>query len=84
MTRHRSKGEYLPDRGCHVHPACLECPLPQCVFDLGEDANPMAHVEERNRRILESHAAGETAEVLAQRWGISTRTVFRITHKEGG
>ena len=76
------------DDGCEVspRPGCLQCPLPQCKYD-----DPDAyHREQRHRRDLEvllaRHADGASVPQLAQRFGLSERTIHRIFARvaEGG
>lgn len=66
------------DDGCHVHPHCLTCPLPQCIYD---DPGWLQR-ERRRSRDQEVLLVREREELsvpqLAHRFGISERTVFRI------
>jgi hypothetical protein len=32
-SRHHEDGENLKDTGCHLHPSCLQCPRPRCIYD---------------------------------------------------
>lgn len=66
------------DAGCDLHSSCLMCPLPQCRYD---DPGWIQR-EERQQRdvaILEARLS-ESLRVpqLADRFGVSTRTVHRI------
>jgi hypothetical protein len=30
---HVDSSETMKDKGCHLHPRCLTCPRPVCVYD---------------------------------------------------
>ena len=66
------------DDGCHVHPHCLTCPLPQCIYD---DPGWLQRERRRSRdqevlRVRDRERL--SVPQLAQRFGVSERTVFRI------
>jgi AraC-like DNA-binding protein len=66
------------DTGCDFHPACLTCPLPRCRYD-----DPgWVQREQRGTRdtaILQLRAAQAlSVDELAERFGVSTRTVHRV------
>ena len=64
-----------PNEGCDLFPSCLRCPLPQCRYD-----NPGRQTgkELRNREMVRLRKAGMEVKGLAQRFGVSNRTVHRI------
>lgn len=73
-----------PD-GCHLHDACLTCPRETCILD-DLDAKPkpvradrmLAAYYEIRAAYQEQAAKGKVNSVaLAQRFGVSKRTVFR-------
>lgn len=72
------------DQGCVTdahgpgHPSCLDCPLPACKYDIGEDPKV-----ERNERIFELRKAGVPRIELARQFNISIRTVDRIIQSGG-
>jgi hypothetical protein len=72
--------EYLTytDEGCELAPACLECPLPQCVHDAPEMTRYYAN-RDRNREIARQRLAGVPVAELAAKYGVSRRTVYRVT-----
>lgn len=77
--------EYVPmaDTGCDVSPSCLKCPLPQCKFE-----NPAytPHQADKHRLyagVYAARLAGETVNGLAERFGVSGRTVSRIIAAKG-
>ena len=66
------------DDGCYVNAHCLQCPLPQCIYD-----NPgWLQQQQRRSRDLEVLQARDknnlSVNEVAARFGISERTVFRI------
>ena len=63
------------NEGCDLFPSCLRCPLPQCRYD-----NPGRQTgkELRNREMVRLRKAGMEVKELAQRFGVSKRTVHRI------
>ena len=68
--------EYRPrNEGCDLFPSCLRCPLPKCRYD-----NPGRQTgkELRNREMVRLHKEGMEVRELAQRFGVSKRTVHRI------
>ena len=79
----RVRGDTLPeqtryrDDGCSIHPECLTCPLERCRFEEpgGLRAVPNAG---RDRQIAFLRSKGVAAEMIAGRFGVSRRTVFRI------
>lgn len=54
-TARRLRNQALPayhtyvDSGCYVHPACLSCPLPSCVFESGQSRWAVSHRARLNR-----------------------------------
>jgi AraC-like DNA-binding protein len=68
------------DRGCRLAPSCLNCPLPQCVYDA--PAPQYLLKQQRNAQIVQLYTAGEgSIRELAQRYGLSVRSVQRIVKK---
>ena len=66
------------DTGCSLAPSCLKCPLVDgCIYD-----RP-AHWErtERNARIRRFKARGKHVDEIAKRFGLSTRSIHRITQR---
>ncbi len=59
----------LLDDGCRVHPHCLTCPLPVCIFELPK--NWLRDSEIRRCR-------WQGVETLAQRFGLSRRRIFAV------
>lgn len=66
----------LKDTGCPAGgPSCLRCPLPRCVLDV-ETARQRTS-DKRASEIRALLASGSTATEVADRLGVSRRTVFR-------
>jgi len=70
------------DDGCDLFPSCLNCPLPQCRYD--EPGRKQMGKELRNEKMLRLHSEGKGATELAQRFGVSKRTVYRIIGRNHG
>lgn len=74
--------DYRPrNEGCDLFPSCLRCPLPKCRYD-----NPGRQTgkELRNREMVRLRKAGMEVKELAQRFGVSKRTVHRIIASQNG
>lgn len=65
------------DGGCEVAPSCLACPLPACRYDVPGGARALRNAE-RDRAIRRAHAGEESVAEIAERFGVSRRTVFRV------
>ena len=63
------------DRGCHLHPCCVQCPRPACVYD----RPPRAHQDAlaRHVQILEALNEGRTYRDVAADLGVPLRQVSR-------
>jgi hypothetical protein len=81
LTR-RTRRDALPehtqyaDTGCEVHHSCLSCPLVRCRYDEPGGARRLRS-EGRDRQIVALQRSGEAVSQIAQRFGVSRRTVFR-------
>jgi len=89
MRLNESSIERLPemdmfrDNGCSSHPSCLTCPLPRCRYD---DPGWLQREERENRdaevlRLKVRHQL--SVDQLANKFGVSTRTVHRILRRGG-
>ncbi|MGI8925815.1 MAG: helix-turn-helix domain-containing protein [Tepidiformaceae bacterium] len=66
------------DTGCDLYPSCLHCPLPKCRYDDPGGAPAMLRTG-RDASILRLAAEdGVTVDGLAQMFGLSRRTIFRV------
>ena len=78
----KSERDLLPehlryqDDGCDLFPSCLNCPLPRCRYD--EPGRKQMGKELRKERMLQLHSDRKGIKELAQRFGVSKRTVYRI------
>lgn len=67
---------HLEDTGCHIHPKCLECPLPECVLD--NPYNPRApRNTEKDAEVMALLNQGYKPAQVAAMKGITERSVFR-------
>ena len=69
--------------GCDVHPLCLECPLPRCVYEVpgGEKG---ALRRKRNEEIRRLFHKGIGVEELAFAFKLSFRSIYRIVGNGNG
>ncbi len=65
------------DDGCDVHPHCLTCPLPRCRYDEPGGLRAMLNAY-RDQQIVALRGDGAHVDQIAERFGLSRRTVFRI------
>ena len=66
------------DDGCYIHPHCLTCPLPHCIYDDTDGGRGMIK-EIRDQELLKAYREeGLDVMALAQRFEISKRSVYRI------
>lgn len=70
------------DDGCEVAPKCLECPLPKCRYDVQGGAKTMLN-DVRDAEIARLRLdAGLSIDEIAQRFGVTRRTVYRVLHTQ--
>lgn len=75
-------GRDYADTGCHVHPACLSCPLPACIYDAPQERRANPHtLRDLNIRALRGILS---VRQLAAIYGVTPRSVYRITLQPGG
>ncbi len=73
--------DYLEDTGCEYAPQCLACHLPRCKHDNGLSRLGLA--DKHGAEIRQLHfRMGISAADLAERFGVSTRTISRIIRGE--
>ncbi|MEX2245735.1 MAG: hypothetical protein WEC75_03520 [Dehalococcoidia bacterium] len=66
------------DTGCELSPSCLRCPLARCKYDEPGGARRM-RTERRDREIARLRRRHRVpVDMLAQTYGITRRSVFRI------
>lgn len=68
------------DEGCELHPSCLRCPLPRCVYD-EPGGKGQWHRNRRDQKLLMLHREGVDVPSLVRRFGITERTVYRILRR---
>lgn len=84
--RLRTRADALPeythyrDDGCDIHPHCLSCPLPRCRYEEPGGLRALLN-QRRDGEIVELRQRGVPVAVLAHRFGVSRRTVFRILER---
>lgn len=71
------------DTGCGLAPSCLSCPLERCRYDLPQGLKSFTQ-QGKASQVLALRAKGEMIETIAQRVGISRRTVFRYLAEQRG
>ena len=78
---------YYKDTGCRAAPRCLECPLPECLYERTYSGIGLADLlyarRERDAEIVELYAQGMTPLKIARKFGISSRSVHRIVQRGG-
>ena len=81
--RKRVRADSLPeftryrDDGCDVNPSCLTCPLPRCRYDEPGGLTGLLNGL-RDREIVALKSRGVAVEEIADTFGVSRRTVFRV------
>ena len=66
------------DGGCEFAPYCLNCPFPRCIIEEIPRGRQRHKKELRNKDILTLfYAQGESIKQIAQRFGVSQRTIQR-------
>jgi hypothetical protein len=72
--------EHTPyaDTGCDLHPNCLTCPLVRCRYDEPGGARRLLSDARDHSIIVLQSEAGLPVSALAERFGLSRRTVFRV------
>ena len=65
------------DAGCNLAPSCLNCPFVRCRYDAPQEI--MRYIKgQRDREVQRLRQKGTGIVELAQRFGLSRRTVHRI------
>ena len=65
------------DEGCRFWSACLSCPFARCLFEEPGGARHALNAV-RDGEIRRLFAAGEPAVAIAERFGVTRRTVYRV------
>lgn len=65
------------DDGCDISESCFSCPLPRCRYEEPGGLRALLN-EQRDQEILQLRMKGVPVDELADYFGISRRTVFRV------
>ena len=65
------------DDGCEVSLTCQICPLERCRYEERNGLQAM-RMRERNPQIIALRAEGAPVDEIAERFGLSPRSVFRV------
>lgn len=74
----------VSDTGCHVQPSCLNCGLPQCIYDdpRYDDEGHLKAYAARIQTAQELLLAGQgSIAKAAAEMGLSRRTIYRLRSK---
>ena len=72
------------DSGCDLYPSCLNCPLPQCRYEVNGGATAMLRLGRDASIIAASKRYGATIDDIARTFGLSRRTIFRVLERDRG
>ena len=71
------------DEGCELASSCLECPFPQCIYDIPAGGQTLLK-EQRDAEIARLYRDEKRpVKELAQTFGLSARSVQRVVKKYG-
>ena len=73
--------DVMPDTGCDVSSSCLSCPLPLCKHDAPRGQTARIKNAPRNLLIAEAYHSGEDTGLIASRFNITSRSIFRIARE---
>ena len=76
LTRWTAFTRYRDD-GCDISESCFTCPLPRCRYEEPGGLRSLLN-EQRDRQIIQLRLKGVPVDALADHFGISRRTVFRV------
>lgn len=72
------------DHGCDLYPSCLNCPLPRCRYEEAGGAPAILRTG-RDANILRlARRDGLGVDRLAEMFGLSRRTIFRVLRSGRG
>lgn len=72
------------DTGCELSASCLRCPLARCKHDERGGARKLSMAARDREIALLRRRYGAPLHMLAQTYGLSRRTIFRILREAGG
>ncbi len=72
--------DFKPDRGCHLHTSCLDCPIALELCPLEANGNNRRHDEAvaRQAEAMRLKATGVPVETIAERLGVHPRRVYKL------
>jgi transcriptional regulator of acetoin/glycerol metabolism len=65
------------DEGCDLFHSCLTCPLPRCRYDVPGGVRTLVNQERDHQMRALREDGGLSVDQIAERFGVSRRTVFR-------
>ncbi len=68
------------DTGCSHAAKCLECPYPKCLYETPHAYRSM--LQKRNAEIRVLAAGGVPVSELINRFGVATRTIYRVVNNK--
>lgn len=69
------------DSGCDLYVSCLNCPLPQCRYEVNGGASAILRTGRDASIIAAAKRDGTTVDDLARMFGLSRRTIFRVLER---
>ena len=72
--------DYYQDTGCKFFPSCLNCPLPQCLYDnpaLVREHQVNEHTADNVKLYKIMQSEGLSVEQAAVRFNVTVRTIYR-------
>lgn len=65
------------DKGCHLHPSCLSCPRPACIYDEAPGSQYERAAAEKQAQIAALRAQGVSVDAMVPVLGFGRRTIYR-------
>ena len=72
------------DTGCDLYSSCLRCPLPKCRYEDPGGAAAMLRTGRDASIVRLADQTGMTVDRLAEMFGLSRRTIFRVLRAHHG
>jgi hypothetical protein len=73
---------HYADTGCDLYDSCLNCPLERCRYDQPGGARRLMSRERDQRIVRLQHDEQLSVDLIAQRFAVSRRTVFRVLARD--
>ena len=79
------------DTGCSLAPSCFSCPFPVCRYDpefdvewaMSKSGIRVRQMKQRDAQIVEMVSTGAKVPIIAGRFNVAIRTVYRIIDRVG-